>query len=67
MLVANVNFGSLERSTDTSSRSYAIDSPQEIVRDISRIGGSVSKGASLYVEEVENGIEGCVLMHTEGE
>ena len=43
-LIANVNFGLLEKSTNTVSRSYAFDSPREALYYQQQVGGKNHQG-----------------------
>ena len=54
-LIANVNFGLLEKSTNTVSRSYAFDSLREALYYQQQVGGKINKVSSFYDEEVDNG------------
>ena len=54
-LIANVNFGLLEKSTNTVSRSYAFDSPREALYYQQQVGGKINKVSSFYDDEVDNG------------
>ena len=56
-LIANVNFGLLEKSTNTVSRSYAFDSLREALYYQQQVGGKINKVSSFYDEEVDNGNE----------
>ena len=56
-LIANVNFGLLEKSTNTVSRSYAFDSLREALYYQQQVGGKINKVSSFYAEEVDNGNE----------
>ena len=53
--IQNVNFGLLEKSTNTVSRSYAFDSLREALYYQQQVGGKISKVSSFYDEEVDNG------------
>ena len=54
-LIANVNFGLLEKSTNTVSRSYAFDSLREALYYQQQVGEKINKVSSFYDEEVDNG------------
>ena len=54
-LIANVNFGLLEKSTNSVSRSYAFDSLREALYYQQQIGGKINKVSSFYDDEVDNG------------
>ena len=56
-LIANVNFGLLEKSTNNVSRSYAFDSLREALYYQQQVGGKINKVSSFYDEEVDNGNE----------
>ena len=50
-----MNFGLLEKSTHTVSRSYAFDSLREALYYQQQVGGKINKVSSFYDEEVKNG------------
>ena len=50
-----MNFGLLEKRTNTSSRSYAFDSLREALYYQQQVGGKINKVSSFYDEEVDNG------------
>ena len=54
-LIPNVNFGLLEKSTNTVSRSYAFDSLREALYYQQQVGGKINTVSSFYDEEVDNG------------
>ena len=52
-LIANVNFGLLEKNTNKAHKSYAFDTLREALYYQNKIGGKVNKISGMYVDEVE--------------
>ena len=52
-LIANVNFGLLEKMTNTAGKSYSFDDLREALYYQHKVGGRITKIASYYDEEVE--------------
>ena len=52
-LIANVNFGLLEKTTNKATRSYAFDSLREALYYQNTIGGTINKISGTYTESVE--------------
>ena len=53
-LIANVNFGLLERNTNKAHKSYAFDTLREALYYQNKIGGKVNRISGMYVDQVEN-------------
>ena len=52
-LIANVNFGLLEKTTNKATRSYAFDTLREAIYYQNTIGGTINKISGTYTETVE--------------
>ena len=52
-LIANVNFGLLEKNTNKAHKSYAFDTLKEALYYQNKIGGKINRISGMYVDEVE--------------
>ena len=52
-LIANVNFGLLEKNTNKAHKSYAFDTLQEALYYQNKIGGKINRISGMYVDEIE--------------
>ena len=51
--IANVNFGLLEKSTNTSTKSFAFDNLREALYHQSTVGGKINKVSGFYEDDDE--------------
>ena len=52
-LIANVNFGLLEKNTNKAHKSYAFDTLKEALYYQNKIGGKINRISGMYVDEIE--------------
>ena len=66
-LIANVNFGLLEKMTNTAGKSYSFDDLREAVHYQHKVGGRINKIASYYDEDVEIGTDEFEMQQKEND
>ena len=59
-LIANVNFGLLEKNTNKAHKSYAFDTLKEALYYQNKIGGKVNRISGMYTEWVDTPDGGVV-------
>ena len=52
-LIANVNFGLLEKNTNKTHKSYAFDTLKEALYYQNKIGGKINRISGMYFDEIE--------------
>ena len=52
-LIANVNFGLLEKNTNKAHKGYAFDTLKEALYYQNKIGGKINRISGMYVDEIE--------------